>query len=147
MDMEKTDNQKKSDVQDEILLAALTLFAEQGYFNTSLTDIKDKAGLKSTSGIYQHFKNKQIIANTLYSKILDSLSISPEIEGKLIVREYFTNINEIYSISDLIISRAGAGSIKEITTLGIPSILIPKIDLPGDHQILNFRVNKLLFWE
>jgi murein biosynthesis integral membrane protein MurJ/undecaprenyldiphospho-muramoylpentapeptide beta-N-acetylglucosaminyltransferase len=71
--------------------------------------------------------------------LLQKLGISSEIEGRLIVQEYFDNIDEIYSISDLIVSRAGAGSLKEITTLGIPSILVPKIDLPGDHQILNAR--------
>lgn len=62
--------------QDDILKAALKLFATKGYFNTSLTDIKDAAGLKTTSGIYQHFKNKQAIAEALYDNILDSLSIS-----------------------------------------------------------------------
>jgi murein biosynthesis integral membrane protein MurJ/undecaprenyldiphospho-muramoylpentapeptide beta-N-acetylglucosaminyltransferase len=69
--------------------------------------------------------------------ILQKRGIPAEHEGKLIIREYFDNIDEIYSISDLIVSRAGAGSIKEITASGIPSVLIPKIDLPGDHQILN----------
>lgn len=72
-------------------------------------------------------------------KIFESIGIPPEVEGKLIIREYFDNIDEIYSIADLIVSRAGAGTIKEITTIGIPSILIPKINLPGDHQILNAR--------
>lgn len=72
-------------------------------------------------------------------RIFEENGISPEMEGKLIIREYFDNIDEIYSITDLVISRAGAGTIKEITTLGLPSILIPKIDLPGDHQILNAR--------
>lgn len=76
MEKEKNNNQNKSDVQDEILLAALKLFAEKGYFNTSLTDIKDKAGIKTTSGIYQHFKNKQEIAEKLYNDILDSLNAS-----------------------------------------------------------------------
>jgi murein biosynthesis integral membrane protein MurJ/undecaprenyldiphospho-muramoylpentapeptide beta-N-acetylglucosaminyltransferase len=72
-------------------------------------------------------------------KIFRDIGIPSEVEGKLIIREYFDNIDEIYSITDLVISRAGAGTIKEITTLGLPSILIPKIDLPGDHQILNAR--------
>ncbi len=72
-------------------------------------------------------------------KILGDIGIFPEMEGILIIREYFDNIDEIYSITDLVISRAGAGTIKEITTLGLPSILIPKTDLPGDHQILNAR--------
>ncbi|NIN41171.1 MAG: murein biosynthesis integral membrane protein MurJ [Candidatus Aminicenantes bacterium] len=72
-------------------------------------------------------------------KICEEIGIPADVEGKLIVREYFDNIDEIYSITDLVVSRAGAGTIKEITTLGIPSILIPKINLPGDHQILNAR--------
>ena len=72
-------------------------------------------------------------------RIFNEVGIPAEIEGKLIVKEYFDNIDEIYSIADLVVSRAGAGTIKEITTLGIPSLLIPKIDLPGDHQILNAR--------
>ncbi|MBF6647978.1 MULTISPECIES: TetR/AcrR family transcriptional regulator [unclassified Methylobacter] len=73
---EKENIQLKSETQDEILLAALKLFAEKGYFNTSLTDIKDAAGIKTTSGIYQHFKNKQTIASALYANIFDSLNIS-----------------------------------------------------------------------
>lgn len=76
MEMEKERQQKKVLGQDEILLVALKLFAEKGYFNTSMTDIKDALGLKTTSAIYQHFKTKQAIAAALYENILDSLSIS-----------------------------------------------------------------------
>lgn len=76
MDQEIENNNKKLDTQDEILLAALKLFAEKGYFNTSLSDIAETAGIKTTSGIYQHFKNKQTIAQELHASILDSLSIS-----------------------------------------------------------------------
>jgi UDP-N-acetylglucosamine--N-acetylmuramyl-(pentapeptide) pyrophosphoryl-undecaprenol N-acetylglucosamine transferase len=72
-------------------------------------------------------------------KILEQKGCPPEIAGRLLVREYFDNIAEIYAISDLVASRAGAGAIKEITTMGLPSILIPKINLPADHQILNAR--------
>ena len=76
MNKEKQKITKKVITQDEILQAALKLFAQKGYFNTSLTDIKDAVGLKTPSGIYQHFKNKQAIAEALYGNILDSLSIS-----------------------------------------------------------------------
>ncbi len=76
MDKEKESPVKKPVTQDEILVASLKLFSEKGYFNTSLTDIKDAVGIKTTSGIYQHFKNKQSIAETLLVSILDSLSIS-----------------------------------------------------------------------
>ena len=76
MDKEKKSTAKKPVSQDEILLVSLKLFSEKGYFNTSLTDIKDAVGIKTTSGIYQHFKNKQSIAEALFASILDSLSIS-----------------------------------------------------------------------
>lgn len=76
MDQVKEDTQTKAGTQDEILLAALKLFAEKGYFNTSLTDIADAAGVKGASGIYHHFKNKQMIAAALYANIFDSLNVS-----------------------------------------------------------------------
>ncbi len=74
--MDNKNTAAKSATQDEILLASLKLFSEKGYFNTSLTDIKDAVGIKTTSGIYQHFKNKQAIAEELFDNILDSLSVS-----------------------------------------------------------------------
>jgi AcrR family transcriptional regulator len=76
MDQEIEENQTPTEIQDEILLAALQLFAGKGYFNTSLTDIVDAAGIKTTSVLYHHFKNKQMIASVLYEKIFDSLNIS-----------------------------------------------------------------------
>jgi len=76
MDQEKEITQTKAETQDEILLAALKLFATKGYFNTSLTDIAEAADIKNTSAIYHHFKNKQMIAVQLYANIFDSLSIS-----------------------------------------------------------------------
>lgn len=78
--MEKGKQKEKlkndSVAKDKILLAALKLFTEKGYFNTSLTDIVKASGLKSTNSIYKHFKNKQAIADALYGNILDSLNCS-----------------------------------------------------------------------
>jgi AcrR family transcriptional regulator len=76
MDQEKEITHTKAETQDEIVLAALKLFATKGYSNTSLTDIAEAAGIKNTSAIYHHFKNKQMIAAQLYANIFDSLSIS-----------------------------------------------------------------------
>ncbi|MGZ4978244.1 MAG: TetR/AcrR family transcriptional regulator [Methylobacter sp.] len=77
MDQEIEENiQIESEVQDEILLAALKLFVEKGYFNTSLVDIKDEVGIRSIGTIYQHFKTKQMIASQLHENILGSLSAS-----------------------------------------------------------------------
>ena len=74
-ELENTPNKTVVD-QDEILKASLKLFAQKGYFNTSLSDIKDAVGLNTTHGIYQFFKTKQAIAVALHENILDSFSIS-----------------------------------------------------------------------
>ena len=71
MDQDKDITTSKAETQDEILLAALKLFANKGYFNTSLTDIAQAAGIKNTSALYQYFISKQTIAAKLYGSILD----------------------------------------------------------------------------
>jgi AcrR family transcriptional regulator len=76
MEKEVVKQDNKTEGRDEILVAALNLFAEKGYFNTSLSDIKDQIGAKSTSSISRYFKTKQTIASELYNSILDNLNIS-----------------------------------------------------------------------
>lgn len=53
------------------------------------------------------------------------------------VRSFIDHMAEAYSISDLIISRAGALTVAEITACGKPSILIPYPHSAADHQKKN----------
>lgn len=64
------------------------------------------------------------------------------LDGFYYRQDYFHNIEDVYSVSDLIVCRSGAGSLNEISGLGIPAILIPKANLPGDHQVMNARSMK-----
>ncbi len=57
-------------------------------------------------------------------------------------QDYFHNIGDVYSLSDLMVCRSGAGSLNEISRLRKPAILIPKANLPGDHQVMNARAMK-----
>lgn len=76
MDQEIEIIQPRAETQDEILLAALKLFATKGYFTTSLVDIAKAMDMKNTSAIYHHFKNKQVMASQLHANIFDSFNIS-----------------------------------------------------------------------
>jgi UDP-N-acetylglucosamine--N-acetylmuramyl-(pentapeptide) pyrophosphoryl-undecaprenol N-acetylglucosamine transferase len=44
---------------------------------------------------------------------------------------------DLYAITDLAISRSGAGSIAELAACGIPTILVPLPGLANDHQTVN----------
>ncbi|CDF57830.1 undecaprenyldiphospho-muramoylpentapeptide beta-N-acetylglucosaminyltransferase [Thermobrachium celere] len=52
---------------------------------------------------------------------------------------YAFNMHDVLAASDLIISRAGATIISEITALGKPSILIPSPYVANNHQEYNAR--------
>jgi UDP-N-acetylglucosamine--N-acetylmuramyl-(pentapeptide) pyrophosphoryl-undecaprenol N-acetylglucosamine transferase len=46
----------------------------------------------------------------------------------------------VYSVADVMVTRAGASSINEITAFGVPSVLVPFPQAAGNHQWHNARV-------
>ncbi len=64
------------------------------------------------------------------------LSRTPELE----VREYIQNMCELMRAADLVICRAGASTISELTALGVPAIIIPSPNVTHNHQESNARV-------
>jgi len=78
-------------------------------------------------GNYKNFK-EEVEAN-FPKEILEYYHIYPFLKEK--------EIANAYAISDLIISRAGSGSIFEIAAVGKPSILIPLPEAAQNHQLEN----------
>jgi len=64
------------------------------------------------------------------------LSAAPEID----VREYISNMGILMRAADLVISRAGASTISELTALGVPAIIVPSPFVANNHQEYNARV-------
>ena len=60
----------------------------------------------------------------------------PELE----VREYIQNMSELMRAADLVICRAGASTISELTALGVPAIMIPSPNVVNNHQEHNAQV-------
>lgn len=57
----------------------------------------------------------------------------------IVVTKFISDMAAAYAASDLVVSRAGAGSISELELLGKPSILVPSPNVAEDHQTKNAR--------
>ncbi|MEG2455453.1 MAG: UDP-N-acetylglucosamine--N-acetylmuramyl-(pentapeptide) pyrophosphoryl-undecaprenol N-acetylglucosamine transferase [Oscillospiraceae bacterium] len=53
------------------------------------------------------------------------------------LREYIYDMPAVMAASDLVLSRAGASTISELTALGKPAVLVPSPNVTGDHQTKN----------
>lgn len=66
-------------------------------------------------------------------KALVSLSFS----GNISVHGFINRMDYAYAVADIIVSRAGAGTISELCLVGKPVILIPSPNVAEDHQTRN----------
>lgn len=53
------------------------------------------------------------------------------------VHQFLTRMDLAYAAADLVISRAGAGTISELCIIGKPAILVPSPNVAEDHQTKN----------
>lgn len=65
--------ERAGDIPSLILQAALRLFTERGYFNTSIHDIRREADV-SIGAIYHYFANKELIAKALYDHLVSQMA-------------------------------------------------------------------------
>lgn len=72
-----------------------------------------------------------------YKKQIEQLLDVKGKPGNLIVTDFISRMDQAYCLADLVISRAGAGSISELCLLGKPSILVPSPNVAEDHQTHN----------
>ena len=57
----------------------------------------------------------------------------------IVVSKFISDMAAAYAAADLVVSRAGAGSISELELLGKPCILVPSPNVAEDHQTKNAR--------
>jgi UDP-N-acetylglucosamine--N-acetylmuramyl-(pentapeptide) pyrophosphoryl-undecaprenol N-acetylglucosamine transferase len=69
----------------------------------------------------------------------DSLSQKIESHPNLRLMPFINQMPCAYEIADLVVSRAGALSISEISAVALPSILVPSPNVAEDHQTQNAK--------
>ena len=86
---------------------------------------------------YLKYINLQVIwqCGKLYFEEYKQKNIHSEIR----LYDYLDKIDLAYSVSDFIISRAGASSVSELAIVGKPVIFIPSPNVAEDHQLKNAK--------
>ena len=75
---------------------------------------------------------------------LESLSVSEINEPFVEIVEYIDDISTVMRSADIVISRAGASTIAELTALGKPAILVPSPNVTENHQEENAKQLQML---
>ncbi|MCU4165095.1 undecaprenyldiphospho-muramoylpentapeptide beta-N-acetylglucosaminyltransferase [Carboxylicivirga caseinilyticus] len=60
-----------------------------------------------------------------------------ELKGRVIVTDFISRMDMAFAMADVVVSRAGAGTISELAILGKPTIFVPSPNVSEDHQTKN----------
>ena len=66
--------------------------------------------------------------------------VDPEAHPALQLREYIYDMAAAMRAADLVICRAGASTVSELTALGVPALIVPSPNVTNNHQEKNARV-------
>lgn len=89
-----------------------------------------------------HFRNDRDVQFVIqtgkqdYTLVLNSVRDSAV---RVVVKSFLHQIEEIYGVTHLVLARAGAMTVSEISACGLPSILVPYPHAADDHQTANAR--------
>ena len=71
---------------------------------------------------------------------LKELGVDLKDHPSIDVREYIYDMPVVMAAADLVLCRAGASTISELTAIAKPSVLVPSPNVVADHQTKNARV-------
>ena len=85
----------------------------------------------AAANIHVIWQTGAIYYEQIQNKIIDKKP------GNLQIHQFLSRMDLAYAAADLVISRAGAGTISELCLVGKPSILVPSPNVAEDHQTKN----------
>ncbi|NLV19123.1 MAG: undecaprenyldiphospho-muramoylpentapeptide beta-N-acetylglucosaminyltransferase [Bacteroidetes bacterium] len=99
-----------------------------GTINKSLSESISRMSKSGYQWIWQTGKSYFSTAQSL---------VSESSAGNISVHDFISRMDYAYAAADIIVSRAGAGTISELCLVGKPVILVPSPNVAEDHQTKN----------
>lgn len=99
--------------------------------NRAVIDMQDVLKTRDYQVLY-------ITGEVHYEKVMNELK-SKGAADNMVTKPFLHQMPEYLKAIDVIVARAGATTIAEITALGIPSVLIPSPYVTANHQEVNAR--------
>lgn len=97
--------------------------------------------LEARNGIpFHHVHGAGKVGYLHMAEYLKDAGIDLDRAPGLEVREYIQDMGVMMRAADLVICRAGASTISELTALGVPAIIVPSPNVTHNHQESNARV-------
>ncbi|MCF0104940.1 MAG: undecaprenyldiphospho-muramoylpentapeptide beta-N-acetylglucosaminyltransferase, partial [Eggerthellaceae bacterium] len=119
---------------DETMLLVFGGSLGAKHINFAVADMKDKL-LNNKKLVIVHLTGKDE-----YNRVLEQLNLNRFEAKRWKVLEYQDKMGETLAASDLILSRAGASSLAEISALCKPALLIPYPYATANHQHKNAKL-------
>jgi UDP-N-acetylglucosamine--N-acetylmuramyl-(pentapeptide) pyrophosphoryl-undecaprenol N-acetylglucosamine transferase len=113
--------------EDKTILIVGGSLGARSINNSVLKNIKEIA----KSGVKVVWQTGAIYFDRIQNELKDS---KPD---NLQVHKFITRMDLAYTVADLVISRAGAGTISELCLVGKASVLVPSPNVSEDHQTKN----------
>ena len=89
---------------------------------------------------FHHIHGAGTVGFAQMEKDLAAAGLEPSGMPDVDVREYISDMAVVMRAADLVICRAGASTISELTALGAPAIIVPSPNVANNHQEHNARV-------
>ncbi len=103
------------------------------HINTAVSAMKDD--LLARDSVYV----VHVTGPNEYETVKQDLNLSPAEEKRYILKDYEDNMGAALAAADLVVSRAGASSLAEISAHALPAVLIPYSYATANHQEANAK--------
>ena len=100
----------------------------------------DFLALEAAKEPFHHIHGAGSAGYRMMTEALREKGVELEEHPALQLREYIYDMATVMRAADLVICRAGASTISELTALGVPAIIVPSPYVTNDHQEKNARV-------